>query len=78
MKRIVSALLVFTSCAFGQFFEVASIRLHKDQVQVVGTSVSGQRLNAEAMSLEQSHYIRLRPEELPGTGSSQLGRFQKP
>jgi len=51
MKRIVSALLVLTSCAFGQFFEVASIRLHKGQVQVVGTSVSGQRLNAEAMSL---------------------------
>ena len=52
MKRIVFALLVFTNCAFGQSFEVASIRLHKDRVQVVGTSVSGQRLNAEAISLD--------------------------
>jgi uncharacterized protein (TIGR03435 family) len=52
MKRIVSALLVFTSFAFGQSFEVASIRLHKDRVQTVGVSVSGQRLNAEAMSLD--------------------------
>ena len=52
MRRVISALLVFTCCALGQSFEVASIRLHKDRVQAIGASVSGQRLNVEAMSLD--------------------------
>src|SRR5260221_14541287 len=52
MKRIITALLVFTSCVWGQSFEVASIRLHKTQVLTVAVHVSGQRFTTEAMSLD--------------------------
>jgi uncharacterized protein (TIGR03435 family) len=52
MTRFLSALIVLSSCAWSQSFEVASIRLHKEPVMRVGTGVSGPRFTAEAMSLE--------------------------
>ena len=52
MTRNISALLLFTCCAWGQAFEVASIRMHADRVQRVAAFVSGQRFTAEAMSLD--------------------------
>jgi uncharacterized protein (TIGR03435 family) len=52
MRRMVPALLLFACCAWGQSFEVASIRLHTARVQRVAALVSGQRFTAEAMSLD--------------------------
>jgi uncharacterized protein (TIGR03435 family) len=52
MMRLLSALFVFTACAQAQSFEVASIRLHKPPARRVGTSLSGPRFTADAMSLE--------------------------
>ena len=52
MTRIISVLLVFTCWAWGQSFEVASIRLRTTRIERVAALVSGQRFTAEAMSLD--------------------------
>jgi uncharacterized protein (TIGR03435 family) len=52
MTRSVVALLLLASCAWGQSFEVVSIRRHVTQIESVGVVVSGQRFTAEAISLD--------------------------
>lgn len=55
MKRLFWLILIGMMLAplvRGQSFEVASIRLHKTQIQVVGSKISGPRLIAEAMSAD--------------------------
>jgi uncharacterized protein (TIGR03435 family) len=52
MTRMQCSLVMLTSCAWGQSFEVASIRLHKAPVERIGSSISGSRLTMEAMSLD--------------------------
>ena len=52
MTRMLSALFVMTSCAWGQSFEVASVRLHTEPVRRIGSNLSGPRFTAEAFSLE--------------------------
>src|SRR5215468_9190508 len=52
MTKTITTLLVFTCCAWGQSFEVSSIRLHTARVERVAAFVSGQRFTAEAMSLD--------------------------
>ena len=46
------AALVLTPFVWAQSFEVASIRLHKTQIQVVGLRLSGPRFIAEALSAD--------------------------
>ncbi len=52
MTRIISALFVLASCAGGQSFEVASIRLHTTPVRSIGINISGPRFTTEAVSLD--------------------------
>ena len=51
MTRVILA-VILASFAWGQSFEVASIRLHKTPVQGIGVTLSGPRFTAAAMSLD--------------------------
>jgi uncharacterized protein (TIGR03435 family) len=52
MTRMLCSLVVLTSGAWGQSFDVASIRLHKTPVQRIGSFLSGSTFTVEAMSLD--------------------------